>query len=147
MKSGQTIRFTHKFLGIAAAALLLFYFSSCAKKINFQTSSVAPAARGTVKVKQDNNKNYDIHISLSNLTEPQRLQPSKSTYVVWMETDNNVTKNIGQIHSSTSLLSRKLKASFETVSATKPRKIYLTAEDDASVQYPGNQVVLTTNDF
>jgi hypothetical protein len=68
-------------------------------------------------------------------------------YVVWMETADNVTKNIGQINSSTGFLSNKLKASFETVSSTKPTKIFLTAEDDAGIQYPGTQMVLTTNDF
>jgi hypothetical protein len=40
-----------------------------------------------------------------------------------------------------------LKASFETVSSTKPTKIFLTAEDDASIQYPGSQVVISTNNF
>ena len=147
MKSIHTKSLAHTFFAIAAAVLVLFYFSSCARKVSFQTSSVVPAARGNVKVKEDNNNNYNIQISLSNLAEPKRLQPSKNTYVVWMETDNNVTKNIGQINSSTGFLSGKLKASFETVSSTKPTKIFLTAEDDAGIQYPGTQVVLTTNDF
>lgn len=147
MKSVQTKSLTQSFFAIAGAVLILFYFNSCARKISFQSSSVVPAARGDVKIKKDNNNNYNIQISLDNLAEPKRLQPSKSTYVVWMETDNNVTKNIGQINSSTGFLTSKLKASFETVSSTKPTKIFLTAEDDASIQYPGSQVVLTTNDF
>jgi hypothetical protein len=100
-----------------------------------------------VKVKKDNNNNYSIQISLNNLAEPKRLQPSKNTYVVWMETNNNVTKNIGQINSSTGFLSSKLKASFETVSSTKPTKIFLTAEDDAGIQYPGREIILTTKNF
>jgi hypothetical protein len=108
---------------------------------------VVPAARGDVKVKKDNNNNYRIQISLDDLAEPKRLEPSKSTYVVWMETANNVTKNIGQINSSTGFLSSKLKASFETVSSSKPTKIFLTAEDDASIQSPGTQVIITTSDF
>jgi hypothetical protein len=64
-----------------------------------------------------------------------------------METDDNAVKNIGQINTSTGFLSKKLKASFETVTPVKPTKIFLTAEDDANVQYPGMQVVLTTNHF
>ena len=147
MKSIQTKSITNSIFAIAAGVLILFYFSSCARKINFQSSSVVPAARGDVKVKKDNNNNYSIQISLSDLAEPKRLQPSKNTYVVWMETANNATKNIGQINSSTGFLSGKLKASFETVSSTKPTKIFLTAEDDASIQYPGSQVILSTNDF
>ena len=147
MKFIQTKSITHTIFALVAAVAVLLYFSSCARKVSFQTSSVVPAARGDVKVKKDNNNNYNIQLSLANLTEPSRLQPSKSTYVVWMETDHNVIKNIGQINSSSSLLSNKLKASFETVSSTKPTKIFLTAEDDASIQYPGMQLILTTNNF
>jgi len=147
MKSIQTRSVTGSFFTIVIAALVVVYLSSCARKISFQSSSIVPAARGDVKIKKDNNNNYDIQISLSDLAEPKRLQPSKTTYVVWMETANNSTKNIGQINSSTGFLSGKLKASFETVSSTKPTKIFLTAEDDAGIQYPGTQVVLTTNDF
>lgn len=106
-----------------------------------------PAANGTVKVKKDNNNNYGIKISLTNLAAPNRLQPSKNTYVVWMQTANNGTKNIGQINTSTGFLSSKLKSSFETVSSFKPVKIFITAEDDAGIQYPGMQVVLSTNNF
>ncbi len=130
-----------------AAAIMVFCFSACSKKIHFQTSSVVPAARGTVKVKKDGNNNYQIKISIINLAEPTRLQPSKKTYVVWMQTENNGTQNIGQINSSAGLLSSSLKASFEAVSSFKPIKIFLTAEDDAAIQYPSSQVVLLTNNF
>ncbi|MBC7688394.1 MAG: hypothetical protein H7211_09460 [Aquabacterium sp.] len=132
---------------MATAAVLLFYFSSCARKISFQTSSVVPAAEGKVKLTKDDNNNYKIKITISNLAEPERLQPAKKTYVVWMQTADNGTKNIGQINSSTGFLSDKLKAAFETVTAFKPVKIFITAEDDASIQYPGMQVVLSTNNF
>jgi hypothetical protein len=63
-----------------------------------------------------------------------------------METDQQPAKNIGQINSSSGMLSSRLKASFETVSSTKPSKIFITAEDDVSAQYPG-QVILTTDNF
>jgi hypothetical protein len=132
---------------VLVSAATLFFLSSCARKVSFLTSSVVPAAQGTVKVKKDNNKNYDIKIDINNLAEPDRLQPSKKTYVVWMDSDNNEIKNIGQINSSTGFLSSKLKASFQTVSSVKPNKIFITAEDDGNIQYPGSQTVLTTTNF
>ena len=136
-----------KQLLIPATLIALFLFSSCARKMNFQVSQVVPAAEGTVKVKKDNNKNYEIKIELTNLAEPNRLLPSKNIYVVWMESHDNDTKNIGQINSTTGFLSSKLKASFATVSSLKPTKIFITAEDDAAIQYPGTQVVLSTSAF
>lgn len=129
------------------AFIITVSLNSCSKKIAFLTSSVVPAARGTVKIKKDNNNNYDINIDLFNLAESKRLEPPKQAYVIWMETNENLMKNIGQINSSTGFLSQKLKANFNTVSAAKPVRIFITAEDDATVQYPGMQVVLSTDRF
>ena len=133
-------------LGIFAA-IIVFSVNSCATSVSFLNSSVVPAAQGTVKVKTDKNKNYVIQISLSNLVESTRLQPSKLTYIVWMVTDRELTKNIGQLNSSKGFMSKALKGSFKTVSSDKPVKIFITAEDDAAIQYPGTQVVLSTDKF
>ena len=118
-----------------------------AKKVGFLSSSIVPAARGYVKVKRDINGNYLIQVKISNLAEVNRLQPSKQVYVVWMITDHEITDNIGQINSSTTFLSTKLKASFKKVSASKPIKIFITAEEDAIIQTPNEQVILTTDRF
>ena len=134
------------FLG-ALAVIMLLTFTSCGKNIAFQNSSIVPAAEGKVSVKKDSNKNYSIAIKISNLAEVTRLQPSKNVYVVWMETEESLVKNIGQIKSDTGFMSSKLKASFETVTSFEPSKIFITAEDNADVQYPGMQLILTTNRF
>lgn len=134
------------FLG-ALAIIMLLTFTSCGKNIAFQNSSIVPAAEGKVSVKKDSNKNYSIAIKISNLAEVTRLQPSKNVYVVWMETEESLVKNIGQIKSDTGFMSSKLKASFETVTSFEPSKIFITAEDNADVQYPGMQLILTTNRF
>jgi hypothetical protein len=118
-----------------------------AKKVGFLSSSIVPAARGYVKVKRDIHENYIIQVKISNLAEVNRLQPSKQAYVVWMITDHEITVNIGQIINSTTFLSTKLKASFKKVSSSKPIKIFITAEDEAGVQSPNEQVILTTDRF
>ena len=129
------------------AMILIFSLFSCATSVNFLNSAFVPAARGSVKIKTDNNKNYVIQITLSDLAEASRLQPAKLTYIVWMITDRDLTKNIGQLNSSKGFMSKQLKGSFKTVSSDKPVKIFITAEDDAAVQYPGTQVVLSTDKF
>lgn len=118
-----------------------------AKKVGFLSSSIVPAARGYIKVKRDINENYLIQVKISNLAEVNRLQPSKQVYVVWMITDHEITVNIGQIISSTTFLSTKLKASFKKVSSSKPIKIFITAEDEVNAQSPNEQVILTTDRF
>ncbi len=144
----NTIKLPSNYLltGMIAIALLLT-LSSCAKKAVFQTSTVVPAARGSVKVKKDNNNNQVISVEILDLAEPDRLQPPMKSYVVWMVTDENSTKNLGQIQTGTKFLSKSLKGSFKTVSPFKPVRIFITAENEPDVQYPGMYVVLTTSNF
>ncbi len=137
---------TKKVLFVSALLFIIISLSSCAKKVMFLSSSVVPAAQGYVKIKQDKNKNNVIDIQLINLAGADRLQPPKNVYIVWMETAN-YTKNIGQINSSSAFLSKKLKGSFKTISSFKPSRIFITAEDEANIQYPVGPIVLTTNSF
>ncbi len=134
------------FIGVLIS-ILLFSFSSCAVNSKFLESSIVPAAEGKVKVKRDKNLNYNIQVSVTGLAEVERLQTNKNNYVVWMLTDQDRTENLGQLKSSKGMLSKKLEASMETSSSYKPTKIFITAEKNTDVQYPSDEVVLTTNDF
>jgi len=138
---------TKNIFSIAVSFFIVFALASCSKKISFQTSSVVPAAEGSVKIKKDNNNNYSIDLNVIRLADPKRLEPSKSTYVVWIETAENGSKNIGSLNTSSSLFSKTLKSSLKTVSPFKPVSVFITAEDNTSIQYPGSQVVLRTNRF
>lgn len=122
---------------------LLQIFSSCSKNVKFENSNIVPAARGDISVKKDNNNNYNIKLEISYLAEPERLQPPKKYYVVWLSfEENQIPLNIGQIVGTS-----KLHVKFESVSSFKPKRIFVTAEDDVSTQYPGQYVVLETDKF
>ena len=140
----KTIKFSIsiKQVILILSILFLVFSVSCAKKTVFNNSSITPAARGEVSVKKDKNNNYNIELQISYLAEPERLNPPRMTYVVWMLTEDNNPINLGQIISSS-----KLHVKFETVSSSKPKLIFVTAEDDPSVLYPGNMRVLETNKF
>jgi len=110
---------------------MLFLSTACSQKVTFLNSSVVPAAKGTVKVKQDNNnKNYVIQVEIQDLAEVERLQ-----------TDRGNTENLGQLNSSSSFFSKQKTASLETVSSYKPRKIFVTAESGSDVRYLGKMVM------
>ena len=130
-----------------SALIILFFVSSCATKATFQNSSVVPAAEGYVKVKADKNDNYLVKVEVQNLAASTRLSPPRNTYVVWMMSNDNTTRNIGQIISSSRGLSNSLQGSLESVTTLKPVKIFITAEDDPSTEYPDSQTVLSTNFF
>ncbi len=129
------------------AVMMIIPFTSCAKKYTFLNSTVVPGANGYVKVKKDNNKNYIIKVDVSDLAEVDKVQSTQTTYVVWMETDEGNVENLGQLKSSTSFLSKRHSASLETVSSYKPVKLFITTENGTNAQYPGEQIVLTTDSF
>ena len=129
---------------IAFAYLLMVSISSCAHKMSFERSPVVPAATGSVKIKKSDNDNYIIDVKTENLAAPDRLTPPRKVYVVWMESDRNAAKNMGMIKSETGLFSSTLKGDMKAAATVKPTGIYITAEDDGNVQYPGSQVVLRT---
>jgi hypothetical protein len=135
------------FLLPVVAIVLIISFPWYAKKVRFRNSTVVPGADGTVKVKKDKNQNYLIKVKVSDLAEAEKVQASKTTYVVWMETDEGNVENLGQLKSSTNKFSKGQSASLETVSAYKPVKIFITTEKGENTQHPGSQIVLTTENF
>ena len=130
---------------------MMYPVTSCAQKsqkVEFMTSSVVPAAKGYVKVKHEkDNKNYSIKVEIAALADVDRLQTSSVSYVVWMETDQGNTENLGQLNSSSGFLSKQMKASLETISSYKPSIIYVTAEENTNAQYPQGDKILSTDRF
>lgn len=134
------------FLGILMTTMILLV-TSCATNVSFLNSSVVPAAKGSVKIKKDNNNNYQIYLEIKDLAEVERLQSSKQMYIVWMETERGIYENLGQLQSSTGFMSKQLKASLESSSPYKPVRIFVTAENESNVQYPDSIEILTTDKF
>ena len=137
---------TFRFIRVVIVVLSITFLSSCSHKEMFAKSIIVPGASGQVKVKKDQNNNYAINVTLKDLPPSKNLVPSKDTYVLWNESATRTT-NIGQLVSSRSLFARGFKASLTAVSSDKPRRIFITAENDPKTQTPGTHVVLTTNDF
>lgn len=133
---------------VAILVPFIFILSSCANKnkMVFQTSSVVPSAEVSVTVKKDENKNYNVDLNVIRLANPERLSPPKKMYIVWMNTSQDGVKKIGQLKTSSSLLSGSLKSSLKTSVPYEPIDFFITAEDDAEVQAPSGQVVLNTKE-
>lgn len=147
MKTSKLMGLTKNLFLIISIVVIVLSFSSCATKANFLSSTFVPAARGGVTVSKDLNKNYQIKVKLYNLAEANRLDPPRRMYLVWMEAGRGNVKNLGQITSKTGFLSKSLNANLKAVSSSKPSKIFITAEDDPTIQVPMSQIILTTSDF
>ena len=81
-------------------------------------------------------------MTAKNLASADRVDPSKKNYNVWIVTENNGTKNVGM------LVNKNAKtASLKTSTPFDVKEIFITAEDNADIQYPGSQLVLETDKF
>lgn len=131
---------------ILLSALVLMLLISCGTTVNFPVSQTAPGADITANIKKDANDNYRIDLKAENLTSPDRLNPPKQMYVVWIETARG-TKNLGQLNMSTSLLSSTRKGSLSSTTAFEPKRIIITAEDSSSNNEPGTFVIVSSGNL
>lgn len=124
------------FLGTMAMLILV----SCSTTSKFPVSSITPAADIIAKKKKDKNNNYSILVIANNLASVDRLDPPKSTYVVWIEDKNKVPINIGQLkNKNVKKLVLKTVTSFDAV------EIFITAEDQGDIRHPtGIEISRTT---
>ncbi|NJK95650.1 MAG: hypothetical protein HC831_24195 [Chloroflexia bacterium] len=113
--------------------LLLFFITSCATYTEFPVSHVAPAATIKVKEKKDKNENTLVSVTANNLASAERLDPSKEVYVVWMSTQNNGIKNLGQL-----MHKNAKKSTLEAITAFEPVEIFITAEDQGNITRPSD---------
>lgn len=144
----KTINIKLSSFALAICLIVFLTMCSCATKTRFMTSKTVPAAQGTVEVKTDKNKNYIIKIEITNLSPSTRLSPPYNAYVVWLITESNTTRNLGQLNSSSNFMSKNLDAKFETVSSSKPAKIIITAENEPDSEYPSySEVILATDNL
>ena len=110
---------------------VILFLTSCKTTAKFPVSSVTPAAEITAKKSQDSNKNYVIEVVAKNLASAERVDPSKKNYNVWIVTENNGTKNAGQL-----IIKNAKRASLKTSTPYDFKEIFITAEDQGDYSYP-----------
>lgn len=111
--------------------VIVILIASCANISKFPVSTVTPAADMVVKSQHDKNGNTKITITAKNLSAVERLTPSKSMYVVWLVSEFDGVRNIGQLKNKNAGT-----AEIKTLVPFKFTEIFITAEDQADVIYP-----------
>lgn len=125
---------------LLSLALLL---ASCSHKVNFQTSSVVPAAEGWAKVKRTES-NYSVRIRIQHLAPAERLNPPQEVYTVWVDTEANGIRWLGSMKSSSGFLSKTFKASLDATIPYQPVRVIVTAERVDHPEHPGFYTILQT---
>ncbi|PMD90334.1 hypothetical protein BWI97_22845 [Siphonobacter sp. BAB-5405] len=145
MQSFIKIKWSNVTANVLMWAFVLLLLQSCnSEKYNFATSTVVPAAEGSVEVEKDGNDNYEVNLKITRLAEPSRLTPPRKLYLVWVQTEKDGVKNIGQLKTDSGFLSDELKSSLKTLTPFKPIGFLISAEDDLNAAQPVGQIVMQT---
>lgn len=120
-----------KLIALSIAAAGLFLITSCGNTTRFPVSSFAPAADIKAKTKVDKNNNHVITVTAKNLASPERVDPSRNAYVIWIKTEDNKVMNLGQLRNDNAQT-----ASLTTVTPYDPKEIFITLEEQGSVSSP-----------
>lgn len=127
---------TTKNIFILAIAIML---ASCATTIKFPVSDTIPAAEISAAKKQDKHDNYKITVTAKYLASPERLNPPKNTYVVWIKTEQGI-KNVGQLKNKNAKT-----AELETLSPFDVSEIFITAEEKGNISNPAGIEISRTS--
>ncbi len=125
--------------GLIIVAVVLF-LTSCASTIKFPVSNVTPAAVITATKKTDKNNNFKIDVKALHLSSPDRINPPKKVYVVWVVTDENGIKNIGQLTNKNAKTAKLF-----TTTPFRVAEIFITAEEQGNVSSPEGIEISRTN--
>lgn len=120
----------------------LLFGMGCAQKVAVQRSAAVPAAVAEAKITRTHNNNTRIELEVHHLAPPQNLTPKKSVYVVWAQTPQGRTVNLGQM-----IVGRDRASEFIGITPLYEFRILVTAEEESTARVPSNQVVLSTDVF
>jgi len=110
------------------------------RKVTMTASSSVPAAKGTVYMSHDRNKNSAIYMKVEHLAHPSALTPPQSAYVVWIQESGRDAENQGELH-----IGNDLNGEFKAVSPHKQFSVFVTAELGPQVHSPTGDAVLTAH--
>jgi hypothetical protein len=119
-------------------AIALVWPLTGGRKVVMTASPSVPAAKGTVYMSHDRNKNSAIDMKVEHLAHPSALTPPQSAYVVWIQESGHDAENQGELH-----IGNDLNGEFKTVSPHKQFSVFVTAEQGPQVHSPTGDALLT----
>jgi hypothetical protein len=130
--------------------LVIAAMTACGKTVTVPggtstTSALQPAgearsAKGEIKIKEGDNENTRLTISVEHLASPETIAGNATTYVVWAKprTGDMRPQNLGQLR-----VNDNREGSLDTVTALKNFEVMVTPEPSAAVTAPSHPPVFT----
>jgi hypothetical protein len=140
MRNAHRSTFVQRRVLAAVLAISLGGPLACATNFPFQPSTASPAAAGNVHAERDDNGNSWVELEIQHLALPGTLNPARSTYVVWAESQFGRQVLLGQIK-----VQKDRSASWEGTVPFEKFRMILTAEDIAWPERPREPYVVQTD--
>lgn len=120
-----------KLHAIYISCIALLILASCSNTANFTVTNAAPETEIKAKTRVDEDNNKVLTINAKNLDSPESIDSSSRAYVVWIKTDENELRNLGELHSN-----NEETATFKAETRYEFSEILITAESRANVSEP-----------
>lgn len=123
--------------------LILVLLTACApQRMTFMDSPYVPAADAKATVSRDRNDNAVIEVEVRYMADPLKLQPPQAIYIVWAQTPQGKSFNLGQLQ-----VGGDRKGKLRTTTTLDEFRLIITAEPQtaASSLTPGPQIITTTD--
>lgn len=116
-----------------------FMITACSTTTKFPVSRFVPAADISATKKTDSNNNYMLEVTSRNLASADRLNPSGNNYSIWIVTNEQGIKNVGQLD-----IRNAAKSTFKTSTPFDFNEIFITVEDQGDLSYPTGREIART---
>ena len=103
-----------------------------------------PAAQGAVSVKEGDNGNVKLAVSVKHMAPPERVATGASSYVVWLKplatgNENEAPQNLGAL-----AVNKDQEGELNTTTAYRQFDLFVTAEPEAGSTAPTGEQLLST---
>lgn len=120
-----------KLINVLMVFTSMVILSCCTTTKKFPVSTSVPAANFSLKKNTDNQKNFVLEITAENLASADRLTPPGNNYSVWIVTNENRVKNVGQL-----VVQNARKSTFKTTTPYDFSEVFITVENSGDLEYP-----------
>lgn len=128
-------------LGACVGVLLTGLVAATCAATTFQLgrSPEAPAAEGTVNLRQTSNGNTKINLSVKHLAPPARIDPASAVIVVWVRglEAGALPQNLGALR-----VNKNLSGKLQAVTSLSAFDFFLTCEGTQTVVAPTSTELL-----
>jgi hypothetical protein len=120
---------------LLAVALFVSAWAGEVRMVN--KSDLVPSASGKVEVKEDDNGNRKLKVRVYHLADPEKLNPARSAYLVWIEPKGKDPEPLGMVK-----VNKDLKGELEGTTPYKNFSVFVTAEENPKAEHPGGPEIL-----